>query len=165
MCLSVSCKKKSNADLALPTLPDAKSNISVWCSPIYSPPRQAGKDKQNKPGGTMQKSVVHCVSVYLCPGSNQSQFGTWFGSWKSFLTVILVHSCYRDAWKSTVYNVKTVSTESIQISLAISIGNVQFFFLTSIYQTGWLPKEFIIVRSPDQSSFNTWWFLLLKRCE
>ena len=111
MCLSVSCKKKSNADLALPTLPDAKSNISVWCSPIYSPPRQAGKDKQNKPGGTMQKSVVHCVSVYLCPGSNQSQFGTWFGSWKSFLTVILVHSCHRDAWKSTVYNVKTVSTD------------------------------------------------------
>ena len=40
-----------------------------------------------------------------------------------------------------------------------------FFFLTSIYQTGLLPKEFIIVRSPDQSSFNTWWFLLLKRCE
>ena len=24
-----------------------------------------------------------------------------------------------------------------------------FFFLTSIYQTGWLPKQFIIVRSPD----------------
>ena len=55
------------------------------------------------------------------------------------------HSCYRDAWKSTVYNVKTVSTD-------IS-GNIHrkcpIFFLTSIYQTGWLPKQFIIVRSPD----------------
>ena len=56
-----------------------------------------------------------------------------------------MHSCYRDAWKSTVYNVKTVSTD-------IS-GNIHrkcpIFFLTSIYQTGWLPKQFIIVRSPD----------------
>ena len=55
------------------------------------------------------------------------------------------HSCYRNAWKSTVYNVKTVSTD-------IS-GNIHrkcpIFFLTSIYQTEWLPKQFIIVRSPD----------------
>ena len=40
---------------------------------------------------------------------------------------------------------KTVSTD-------IS-GNIHwkcpFFFLTSIYQTGWLTKQFIIVRSPD----------------
>ena len=61
------------------------------------------------------------------------------------ITRIIRHSCYRDAWKSTVYNVKTVSTD-------IS-GNIHrkcpIFFLTSIYQTGWLPKQFIIVRSPD----------------
>ena len=61
------------------------------------------------------------------------------------ITRIIRHSCYRDAWKSTVYSVKTFRTD-------IS-GNIHrkcpIFFLTSIYQTGSLPKQFTIVQSPN----------------
>ena len=30
----------------------------------------------NKPVRTVQKSVFNCISVFLCPGSNQSRFGS-----------------------------------------------------------------------------------------
>ena len=49
-----------------------------------------------------------------------------------------IHSCYRDAWKSTVYNVKTVSTD-----ISGNIHRKCPIFFPDLYLPDWMTTKTI----------------------
>ena len=54
------------------------------------------------------------------------------------LSKITNHSCYRDAWKSTVYNVKTVSTD-----ISGNIHRKCPIFFPDLYLPDWMTTKTI----------------------
>ena len=69
-----------------------------------------------------------CLIKILDPGTFIIlEYGSWIPELESWITAVSALHGHR---------LFTVQKLSVQISLAISIGNVRLFFLTSIYQTG-----------------------------